>query len=670
MIDLKEELNNKQYEAASTIEGPILIIAGAGSGKTRMITFRIANMIEKEKIAPKNILALTFTNKAAREMESRIEKMTRANSKDLTISTFHAFGVQILRKHISVLGYNQRFTIYDSADQQSAIKEAARENQIDIASLNLYDLQNIFSSIKTGRASWDASNRLYKNLYESYNHLLKIYNAVDFDDLILLPILLLKENPAILQSYQERYRYIMVDEFQDTSLLQYELIALIAKKYQNICVVGDDDQSIYSWRGANYQNILLFEKDFPSRKEIMLEQNYRSSGNILSAANSVIAHNHFRKEKKLWTPDAQGKIIDQFYPKDEFEEAQNISSLIHSIKMEEAIPYKDFGILVRTNSLTSVIEEQLLEDNIPYRVSGGSSFFQRKEIKDLIAYLKIMINPDDEISLLRIINIPRRGIGAQTVKKIRDIAQEKHISFYSTMKLITVALDGGEKIGESQKKSIQELIELIEKYSELFKGKEIAAKTRDFIQEINYWTYLLFDNPNNENLAKFKYTNLIKFVEMIERWEKNPDNFDVGLERYLHRITLITTDEENSHEEEAQGKVNLMTIHASKGLEFDTVFIAGVEDHIIPHAKSIEEDEKNIEEERRLFYVAITRAKRKLYLSSCQTRKRNNTITSSLPSRFLEEIPGGLLKTIEEVDSNPSEEEGAAIFANIFAQFK
>lgn len=667
-IDLKKELNDKQFEAASTTKGPLLIIAGAGSGKTRMITYRIAAMISNNQISPDNILALTFTNKAAKEMAERISKLSGRGLKKLAVSTFHAFGVQILRKHIVKLGYQPKFTIYDTNDQQSAIKEAARELNIGIEALNIYDLATLFSGIKTERLKWIPSTAVYRPIYETYNQLLNAYNAVDFDDLITMPISLFEEFPDLLEKYQNRFQYIMVDEFQDTSLIQYKLLSMLGKKYRNICVVGDDDQSIYSWRGANYQNIVLFEQDFPERKEIMLEQNYRSTGNILAAANSVIANNTSRKEKKLWTPSEKGTALELFYPEDEYKEAISITELIGTIKMQTHSKYKEFGILVRTNSLTDSIEESLLENNIPYRVSGGSSFFQRKEIKDLIAYLKIMVNPSDEISLLRVINLPRRGIGLKTILQIREFAKTNSCSFFSALKLIHYG--DYTAFSERAKRSIGEFVDLIEKFSEKFSTeKGLANLTYDIIMEVNYWGYLLLEHTENENLAKFKYNNLTRFMEMMDRWEKNPDNSNPDLNRYLTRITLITTDDDRD-DNDPQGKVNLMTIHASKGLEFDTVFLAGVEDHIIPHEKSIEEDLKNMEEERRLFYVAITRAKKKLYISSCQTRRRNHSSQISIPSRFLDEIPPNLLQDLDESNKEVTNEMAQTYFKNMEAIFR
>ena len=410
MIDLEHKLNPQQCLTARETEGAFLVIAGAGSGKTRTITYRIANMLDKG-IPQSAILALTFTNKAAREMADRVKELVGRKLPMLTVSTFHAFGVRVLRESISHLGYKENFSIYDQADKMALIKETARSLKINPAELNLYDLANLFSDIKTGRARWDADSSQYSPIYDEYNELLKLYNAVDFDDLIVLPIKLFKEKPDVLEKYRKRYRYIMVDEFQDTSKIQYDLVYLLAKESRNICVVGDDDQSIYSWRGANYENIVQFEKDFPEVKEIKLEQNYRSTGTILDAANSIISHNTKRKKKNLWSKSGEGNPIELSYPDNEIKEAQFIAETITLLRMQDDLSYGDFGILVRTNSLTTAIEDALLMNGIPYAVSGGQSFFQRKEIKDIIAYLRVITNPDDDISLLRIINTPRRGIG-------------------------------------------------------------------------------------------------------------------------------------------------------------------------------------------------------------------------------------------------------------------
>ena len=404
MLDLeilKKELNPQQYRAVTTTEGAILIIAGAGSGKTRVITFRIAHMLDKG-IPQSQILALTFTNKAAKEMADRIKDLTQKKLQNLTVSTFHAFGVRVLRADIDKLGYRENFSIYDETDRVALIKECGRELKFSPEAMDIYMIGNLISNIKTGRKNWDTANDMYKPLYESYQAGLKLYNAVDFDDLIVLPIKLFKENPEVLAKYRDRYKYIMVDEFQDTSHQQYELMHLMAD--QNVAVVGDDDQSIYSWRGADYQNIINFEKDFKVT-EIRLEQNYRSTGTILAAANGVIKHNTNRKDKSLWSGNGSGKPIEIYMPENESDEADFIAETIQGICMEEKRHYDDFGVLIRANTLSRAIEEAFLECNIPYTMSGGTSFFQRKEIKDVLSYLKVINNPQMHLLCCIYLNI-------------------------------------------------------------------------------------------------------------------------------------------------------------------------------------------------------------------------------------------------------------------------
>ncbi|MBN1647485.1 MAG: UvrD-helicase domain-containing protein [Spirochaetales bacterium] len=636
---LKAELNPRQYEAASTVDGPVLIIAGAGSGKTRMITYRIAYMLSLG-IAQSSILALTFTNKAAREMAERIRELTGKKCHNLTASTFHAFGATVLREQIGKFGFRENFSIYDQQDKTDLIKEVAREMKIPLEKLDFYELSNLFSGIKTGRMHWSDGSSVYRELYHEYNDHLKVYNAVDFDDLIVLPIRLFKAHPPVLEEYRKRYRYIMVDEFQDTSLIQYELLHLLGGESRNVCVVGDDDQSIYSWRGANYQNIQFFERDYPELKEVKLEQNYRSTGNILSAANTLIANNKTRKEKELWTGAEKGKSIELYYPDSELDEGIFIAEMIRSMHVRENVAYQDIGILVRTNSLTATIEECLLAENIPYHISGGTSFFQRREIKDLISYLRVLANPDDDINLLRIINRPRRGIGKTSLEYIHEIANSRHCSMYSAISAVCRASDSTMKAGPKEK--LQDFITMIEFYREkILTGRKMAETVKGLVDHIDYWAYLLMEHQKNDKLARWKYANLQKFNDILQRWETDPDNIDPNIFAFLNRISLVTRDDV---EEEEDGKIQLMTIHSAKGLEFDIVFLAGVEDHIIPHARSLEEDEHNIEEERRLFYVAITRARRILYMTACRTRKMLREKTECLPSRFLEEIPAELVE--------------------------
>ena len=654
-------LNPEQKLAVDTINGALLIIAGAGSGKTGVITTRIANMLN-HGIPQSNILALTFTNKAAREMEERVKTLTGKKLTNLTVSTFHAFGVRILRENYADMGYRPNFSIYDTNDKMACLKEAARELKLKYENPELMELANLFSSIKTERIGWDGSNDQHKPLYHEYEDHMRIYNAVDFDDLIVKPIRLLAEREDIREKYQNKFRYIMVDEFQDTSLMQYKMLYLLGNKHRNICCVGDDDQSIYSWRGANYGNILQFEADFPELLEIKLERNYRSTGTILKAANAVIANNTNRKLKELWTELSHNEMtIRHCMPEDDREEGEFIASTIASLRMQDHMKYDQFGILIRTNSLCKAVEDALLSHNIPYTMSGGTSFFQRAEIRDIIAYMRVINNPDDDVNLMRVINTPRRGVGKKALETLVNLAQERGESLYSSLTALLFAADSG--ISSSLRVGLGEFMELIEDFRERFEDtKALAATAQELVEEIGYWDYLLHEHSNNDKVAKWKYDNIALFIDFMDRWQKNPDNMNPNLQKWLNRITLVTRDE---IDEEDAGKVNLMTIHASKGLEFDVVFLAGVERDIIPHARAVAEDPANMEEERRLFYVAITRARKKLFISSCMKRKQMREMIDSGPSPFLEEIPGDLLEEMEVEVEVEDPDEAKKYFARL-----
>jgi DNA helicase-2/ATP-dependent DNA helicase PcrA len=473
-----------------------------------------------------------------------------------------------------------------------------------------------------------------------------IYNAVDFDDLIVLPIHILKTFPEVLSRYQERYHYLMVDEFQDTSFLQYEFIRLLAEKTKNLCVVGDDDQSIYSWRGANYENIQKFETDFPSFTEIKLEQNYRSTGKILLAANHLIAYNQYRKEKQLWTAADEGNPVQLHICENERREGELIAEKISSLRLKHNLPYSEFGVLVRTNSLMRPIEEAFLGGNIPYRVSGGMSFFERKEVKDIIAYLRVIANPDDDMNLLRIINIPRRGIGKKSIEYITTIAKKRQCSLYSAIAAIKTATDA--KVHEKIKTELDDFFSLIEYYRQkLLSKKKMAESLQGLIDHINYWEYLLQEHQKKD-IAQWKFLNVEGIVNSLSDYENDPDIVSPDLFSYLNRITLLSR--EDNEDEKDKHKVHLMTIHAAKGLEFDVVFTAGCEATIIPHRRSIEEDESKIEEERRLFYVAMTRAKRYLFVTACRQRRKQGRITNADLSPFLEGIPTDLLQANNDDD--------------------
>jgi DNA helicase-2/ATP-dependent DNA helicase PcrA len=679
-IDYKAELNSEQYEAVTSTEGPLLIIAGAGSGKTRVITYRMAYMLD-QGIAQHSILALTFTNKAAREMSERVRSITGRRLRDLTVSTFHAFGVKILRKEIGLLGYKDNFSIYDEADRNQLIKDCARELGFRMESFDAYKVGALFSQIRSDQRTWSKADDAYRGLYDEYRRSLRIFNAVDFDDLIVLPIGIFELHPEIAAKYRETYRYLMIDEFQDTSLVQYRLMRMMSSS--NICIVGDDDQSIYSWRGANFENFALFERDFPDFKELKLERNYRSTAMILDAANAIITHNENRKEKALWSPSgAGGTPIELYTPEDEGEEAEFIARTIKEIRLKERVPWGEFGILIRTNGLARRIEESLLAEQVPYRVSGGTSFYGRKEIKDLISYLRVVANPDDDVNLIRIVNTPRRGIGKTTLEKLNAIARSRGSSLRTAMELArtgaaigaegggdAVEGSGGLAFGGLSEKAIADIsafLALIDEYREALLGKKrIAAKVRQLVDAVDYWGYLVEENKQSDKAAKWKFRNLEILMKSIEDWESDPDNVSPGLYEWLNRVSLITRDD---IEEDEGGEVNLMTIHAAKGLEFEVVFIAGCEDGIIPHARALEEGEGNLEEERRLFYVAVTRARRRLVMSACRRRRRQSQTVDCVPSPFLQEIPPELLQS-REGETEFTEEEGAEYFGKLKALF-
>ncbi|WP_288620771.1 UvrD-helicase domain-containing protein [uncultured Treponema sp.] len=658
---LKDQLNPEQYRAVTTINGPILIIAGAGSGKTRVITYRIANMLEKG-IPQSQILALTFTNKAAKEMEDRIKSLTGRKLQNLTVSTFHAFGVRILRQDIDKLGYRPNFSIYDETDRKSLIKETGRELQFTADAMDLFKIGALFSDVKTGRKGWQSDNDMYRQLYEGYQEGLKLYNSVDFDDLITLPIKLFKEHPEVLEQYKNRYKYIMVDEFQDTSHQQYELMRLLADK--NVAVVGDDDQSIYSWRGADYQNIVNFEKDFPDVQEIRLEQNYRSTGTILAAANGVIKHNTNRKDKELWSGNGNGKPIEIYMPENEAAEADFIAETIQGICAEEKRNYDDFGVLMRANTQSRAIEEAFLESNIPYTMSGGTSFFERKEIKDIISYLRVISNHDDDINLLRIINTPRRGLGRTTIEAVNKVSDIMGFSLWEGIKAIIESSAEECPVSEKTRADLGAFISLIESYKTMLSGKGLSKKVRALVDEIAYFDYLISENPKSEKAARFKYMNIESLIKSMEQWENNPEHEDTSLFAYLNRITLLSRDDLDDGEQD-KGKVNLMTVHASKGLEFPVVFIAGAEEGLMPHARAVEEGgEQAIEEERRLFYVAVTRARDRLFISSCLKRRKMTATVECAPSRFLEEIPESLVE-YHEPSKEVSDEQAHELLQNM-----
>ncbi|MGD1833324.1 MAG: ATP-dependent helicase [Sphaerochaetaceae bacterium] len=644
---LLSTLNEGQRQSVLTTEGPLLIIAGAGSGKTKMITHRIAYLLESG-VQEKEILALTFTNKAGNEMSERIRSLTGKPLKDLLTTTFHSFALRILKKHIHHLGFHHNFTIYDGQDCTAVFKEVLREKEYDIASFDIRTLLAVHSEIKTSRIK---SHPLYTpdiaSLFETYEQHMKLYNALDFDDLIINTLKLFEEFPHVLEQVRSRFTHIMVDEFQDTSAMQYRLIHHLAQEHRNICIVGDDDQSIYSWRGANYQNIVQFETDFPERKEIFLDRNYRSSNTILSAANQLIVNNSDRKEKTLWTDSDNGETIITLESEDGEDEARTIIEQMRSVSFREQLGWSSFGILVRTNHLLPTLENAFMLEQIPVSVTGGQSFFERKEVKDLIAYMRVFVNLNDDIALLRIINTPRRKIGLATLSAVRHIKDALHISYWEAIAHI---LEHKEDYPSSRIKALQQFYDLIEEYQSLFfqGGRRKSKVLHSLLERIEYRSFLLCEYPGNENGALWRYSSMETFLKLFSRWENDPENYENNIYEYLQRLMLQMREQQDK--EKGEERVSLMTMHSAKGLEFDTVFLAGVEDHIIPHRRTIEENEKALEEERRLFYVAITRAKKRLYISYAKQRKVGSDYMTTSPSRFLEEISADLF-------SFPTEEE-------------
>jgi DNA helicase II / ATP-dependent DNA helicase PcrA len=662
-IDFSSLLNDRQREAIESTDGPLLILAGAGSGKTRVITYRIARLLEKG-VPQSEILAVTFTNKAAREMGQRIRSVIPRKLSRLTISTFHSFGAQVLRDKGGILGYRPGFSIYDTQDQVSLLKETARELGMKTDAFDFESLASYFSGIKTGRKKWRQSDKDIRPLYKEYLKGLKLSNAVDFDDLIVLPTGLLGSNPEVRAEYEERYRYVLVDEFQDTSANQYELVRLIAASHGNICVVGDDDQSIYSWRGANFENIRRFETDFPAAREIKLEQNYRSTRTILRAANALISHNQNRKPKELWSGLAEGELLEVAFPEDEAREAELIASRIRAYAIRDSLHFQDFAVLVRANHLTRAIEEVFRKERIPYQISGGTSFFDRQEVRDVLAYLRVIANHDDDTSLLRIVNTPRRGLGRKLLEHSLRLASERSCSLFSA--LASAAASDGGGMEEKARGLVVEFLELVGRSRErFFSGGRMSDALKTLVDEIDYWGHIVGETKDKE-AARWKFGNVESLVSSLAQFEDDPDAVRPDLYDYLRSVSLASRDD--LEDRDSGGRVNVMTIHAAKGLEFPVVFVAGVEQGIIPHAKSVEEANADEEEERRLFYVALTRARRRLILTSCASRRRMGKPSPASPSPFLDELPQECLAP-QAAEQSLSEEEAARLFADARRRF-
>ena len=634
MMDLSA-LNPMQRKAAETLEGPVLILAGAGSGKTRALTYRIANLIESG-VKPWHILALTFTNKAAREMKARVEKLVGEEAADMWIGTFHSVCVRILRRDIEKLGYQRSFTIYDDDDQLRVIKDGVKALSLDESRLPPKELRARISSAKNKMLSpdeWfrdsakDFQSQQFHDLYSYYEDRLRTANALDFDDLLLRTLQLLAEHPPVLDYYRQRFHYVNVDEYQDTNAAQYEFLRLLTLEHRNLCVVGDDDQSIYGWRGADIRNILDFEQDFPDSQVIRLEQNYRSTANILDAANQVIAHNRGRKGKTLWTEAEAGDKIRLYSAGDEREEAAWICERVRKL-FKAQVPYAQMAVLYRMHAQSRVIEEMLTRAGIPYKIFGGTRFYDRKEIRDALAYLRVIVNPADDVSLVRIINTPKRSIGDSTVAALQEQAKREEIPLFSALS------DPPEALSSRPKKCIGEFALLLMRLTALKETLPLSELVETMLNETGLKAQ--FEIEGNEE-AQMRLENLMEFLGAAREFENQSQ--DKSLEAFLENVALVT---DLDQQEDAPQYVTLMTLHSVKGLEYNAVFIAGMEEGIFPSMRSAM-DENRLEEERRLCYVGLTRAKRQLFLSYARKRTIFNQITHNPPSRFLKEIPSRLV---------------------------
>lgn len=643
-MSIYDSLNEQQREAVYHTEGPLLILAGAGSGKTRVLTHRIAYLIEKKGVNPWNILAITFTNKAAGEMRERVDNLVGFGAESIWVSTFHSTCVRILRRYIDRLGYDTNFTIYDSDDQKTLMKEVCKRLNIDT---KIYKERSLLGAISSAKdemitpsefeinVSGDFGQQKIAKVYWEYEKQLKANNALDFDDLLMKTVQLFQTNPDVLASYQERFRYIMVDEYQDTNTVQFKFVSLLASKYQNLCVVGDDDQSIYKFRGANIKNILNFEQEFPKTRVIKLEQNYRSTSNILNAANAVIRNNHGRKDKTLWTDNGEGEKIHFRQFDTGYDEAEYVAEDVQKL-VREGGTYNDFAVLYRTNAQSRLFEEKFVAYNIPYKIVGGVNFYARREIKDLLAYLKTIDNGQDDLAVRRIINVPKRGIGLTTINRVQDSAAAREIGFYEALK----GLDLIPGIGRGAAK-LDSFVALIE----YFKTRNEQVSISDLMQEIIEKTgYIESLEADNSEEAQARIENIDELLSKIAAYEETSEDEGVPptLSGFLEEVALVA-DIDSLDEE--QDYVVLMTLHSAKGLEFPHVYLAGLEDGLFPSYMTITSDNsEDLEEERRLCYVGITRAEQELTVSCARRRMVRGETQFNKMSRFLKEIPMGLLE--------------------------
>ena len=633
-----DSLNPMQKEAVLATEGPVLVLAGAGSGKTRVLTHRFAYLVEDKGISPYNILAITFTNKAAREMKERIEELLGDCYRGLWVSTFHSACVRILRAEIDKLGFEKNFVIYDTADQQVVIKECFKELDLDEEQIQPRMVLGAIGRAKdrligpddyTSEFGDDFANKKISELYKMYQGKLRGNNALDFDDLIMKAVQLFQTNPVILRYYQNKFKYILVDEFQDTNMAQYSLVSLLAREHGNLCVVGDDDQSIYGWRGADIRNILGFEEDFPDARVIKLEQNYRSTKNILDAANMVVANNESRKAKELWTDKHNGEIIQYYQGNNEYDEADFIATTIERLSNDEDRPYFHFAVLYRTNAQSRVIEEMLMKSAIPYRIYSGTRFYDRKEIKDILAYLRTVENPVDDVSVKRIVNVPKRGIGAKSMERFERYADENDENFFTALLNVNKIREQSARVKSQTNKFTDLIMSLREKRNEM----AVTDIVEKIYEESKYIDTLRAEDKVEANA---RIENLEEFLSLTKDFDENAEEKTLG--EFLARTSLETTMDEN---EDEINTVSLMTLHSAKGLEFPVVFISGMEEGIFPSYMSI--CENNEEEERRLCYVGITRAEERLYMSHAEQRTLYGRTNRNAISRFMREIPEKLI---------------------------
>lgn len=655
-MSIYDTLNEKQKEAVLHTEGPLLILAGAGSGKTRVLTHRIAYLMEHCGVNPWNIFAITFTNKAAGEMRERVDNIAGFGSDGVWVSTFHSACVRILRRHIDLLGYGTNFTIYDTDDQKTVMKNVIRSMDLDPKIYKERSFLNVISHAKDElispeeflpNAGADYKQQLFGKAYMEYQKALKKNNALDFDDLIVKTVELFQQSPEVLDYYQERFRYIMVDEYQDTNTAQFRFVSLLAQKYKNLCVVGDDDQSIYKFRGANIENILNFEKIFPEAKVIKLEQNYRSTGNILNAANAVIGNNIGRKEKKLWTEQEDGEGIDyrQFY--NGYEEAEYVAEQIRKSVRQADSTYQDHAVLYRTNAQSRLFEEQFIRDNIPYRLIGGVNFYARKEIKDLLSYLKIIDNGVDDLAVRRIINVPKRGIGLATLDKVQRFADEHGMNFFETL----THADGISEFGRTSGK-LKNFATLILSFRAKAEELSIPELLEDILEVTGYRRELELEGTDE---ADARLENIDELISKAVSYEENCAEEPATLSGFLEEVALVA---DIDSVEDDENRVLLMTLHSAKGLEFPYVYLTGMEDGIFPSYMSIAADNprEEIEEERRLCYVGITRAMKKLTMTSARMRMIRGENQFNAVSRFMKEIPSDYLQRGCEVKKEKTQE--------------